>query len=112
MLGKVVAEEVKIPGKKRGYARLRFRIDVGAALSEVLGAKLPASVLAALDPHGQSDEFVIDLGAPTRLDKLGPQIVAMRREGVKWTEIAERTGLSLDNAYAAFKRLQNAGEAA
>lgn len=78
----------------------------------MLGAKLPASVLSALDPHGQSDEFVIDLGAPTRLDKLGPQIVAMRRDGVKWADIVQRTGLSLGNAYTAFKRSQNAGEAA
>ena len=112
MLGKVIAEEIKIPGKKRGYARLRFRIDGWAALREVLREKLPASVLAKLNPQAQSDEFVIDLGAPTRLDKLGPQIAAMRREGVKWVEIVERTGLSLGNAYTAFKRWKDADKAA
>jgi hypothetical protein len=28
----------------------------------------------------------------------------MRREGVKWTDIVAQTGLSLGNAYTAFKR--------
>ena len=113
MLGTVRAEEVRIPGKKRGYARLRFKIDAGAALREVLGGKLPAPVLAAIrDVGAGTEELVLDLGAPTRLDELGPRIVAMRRDGVKWDEIVRRTGLSLGNAYTVFKRCKDAGEAA
>ncbi len=116
MLGKVVAEEVKIPGKKRGYARLRFRIEGWAALRQLLSDEVPGAVLAALalseSGTGRSDEFVIELGAPSRLDELAPRIAEMRRKGVKWTEIVEQTGLSLGNAYAAFKRWTDADKAA
>lgn len=114
MLGKVIAEEVKIPGKKRGYSRLRFRMDGWAAVCAVLGDQLPRGVMAALKPTpSEGGEFVIDFGVPSRLDELGPKIVALRRQGVKWTQIVEETGLSLGNAYTAFKRFQEMpGEAA
>lgn len=112
MLTEVVVEEVRIPGKRRGYARLRFRTDGWAAVRSVLGDDLPASVRSALKSHDDDDageSFVIELGGPTRLDQLGPQIVAMRRDGVKWKEIARRTGLSLGNAYTAYNRIVSGG---
>ena len=64
----------------------------------------------ASDRH--SEEFVLDLGAPTRLDELGPRIAAMRREGVKWADIVEQTGSTLGNAYTAFKRCIDSDQAA
>jgi DNA invertase Pin-like site-specific DNA recombinase len=122
MIGKIVAEEIKIPGKRRGYVRLRFRVDEWEAIRQVLSTKLPASVMEMLkngkDPrdaqgaaHG-CDAFEIDLGAPTRLDVLAPQIADMRAAGVKWKDIVARTGLNLGNAYTAYARWQKAKGAA
>src|SRR5205085_2471112 len=85
---KRVAEDVEIPGKKRGYVRIRFRVDGWPALIRVLAGKVPASVLKVLhraDPAaGRSEEFVIDLGAPTDMDLWGPKIVQWRKEKRKW----------------------------
>jgi len=66
IIGKIVAEEVKVPGRIRGYIRLHFRIDGWAMLVQVLSKKLPASLLGAIKPVDRggvaSDEFVIELG--------------------------------------------------
>ena len=108
MLGRVQAEEVKIPGKKRGYSRLRFSIDGWKAIKALLGERLPPAVLAALDEQGSAtQELMIDLGSPTRLDTLGPKIVEMRRNRVKWEDIARELNLSLGNAYTAFRRCRD-----
>ena len=50
---------------------------------------------------------MIDLGSPTRLDTLGPTIVEMRRNRVKWEDIARELNLSLGNAYTAFRRCRD-----
>lgn len=73
-------------------------------------------MLEALKPadaaSGRSEEFVIDLGAPSRMDRWAPQIVRWRQEKVTWKEIAGRTGLRIANAYAAYKRFKDADRAA
>jgi hypothetical protein len=116
MVGRILAEEVAIPGKKRGYVRIRFRIDGWPELIRLLSGKVPPSVLKALRPAdpaaGASEEFVVDLGAPTDMDRWGPQIVAWRKEKVKWREIAARTGLKIANAYVVWRRWNGRGEAA
>ena len=78
MLGKITAEEIKASGKRRGFIRLRFRIDGWEALSQVLAGKLPDSILHMVKPvageANRTEEFVVDLGAPTRLDGLAPRL--------------------------------------
>lgn len=116
MIGRIAAEEIKIPGKTRGYARIRFRIDGWAALIRVLSSKLPTSVLKVFRPadpaSGKSDEFVIDLGTPTNMDAWGPRIVEWCKQKVKWREIAAMTGLKIANAYIVWRRWKDHGEAA
>ena len=108
MLGKIIAEEVRSIGKTRGYVRLRFRLNGWAALSKVLSERMPESLLAVLKSRdletSHSDEFIIDLGAPTNMDRWAPEIAKWREEGIPWKEIAKRTGLQLANAFFAFKR--------
>ena len=55
-----------------------------------------------------SEEFVLDLGGPTLMDKWAPKIAEMRANGDKWTEIAEVTGLDLNRAYRTWKRYVDA----
>jgi hypothetical protein len=113
IIGTIVAEEVKATGKTRGYTRLCFKIDGWAALAQVLAKKLPVSLLSALKPAnpagGASEAFVIDLGAPTKMDDWAPKIAQWRKEGVIWSEIARRTGLKMSNAYTAYKRFKDGG---
>lgn len=113
---KITAEQIVAPGKKRGYIRLHFRIDGWAAIRQVLSKTLPRHVLESLKPASTispaDGEYIVTLGAPTQMDKWAPQIVQWRREGVKWTEIAKRTGLKLANAYTAYKRYVRGSEAA
>jgi site-specific DNA recombinase len=116
MIGRIDAEQVSIPGKKRGYTRLRFRIRGWEGLRHLLAGKMPAAVLDALKPTdptlGVSEEFVIELGEPTNMDKWAPKIAAWREQKVKWKEIADRTGLTMGNAWAAYKRFKNASDSA
>jgi site-specific DNA recombinase len=116
MIGRIVAEEVQIPGKKRGYVRIRFRIDGWAALIRMLAGRLPESVLKVVSPAepgtGLSEEFVVDLGAPTAMDSWGPHIVEWRKQKVMWHEIARRTGLKVANAYVVWRRWKDHRDAA
>jgi hypothetical protein len=105
LLGKVTAEVIVAPVKKRGFARLHIRIDALAMLREVLGDRLPSVLLEVLpELNGAVHSVHLDVGGPTRFDRLAPEVVAMRRQGVPWKEIRRRTGLSLGNAYAIWKR--------
>lgn len=114
MIGRIDAEQVSIPGKKRGYTRLRFRIRGWEELRHLLVAKMPAAILDALEPTdpslGTSEQFVIELGAPTNMDKWAPQIAAWRKQNVPWKEIAARTGVTIGNAWAAYKRFKDASK--
>jgi hypothetical protein len=116
ILGPIVAEEVKPPKKKRGYIRLRFKLDGWAAVMQVMDGKLPQALqdlIAPQDPKAlASGEFTLELGAPSSLDKWGPQIVKWREENVPWNEIARRTGMSPGNAWSAWERFRDEGQAA
>ena len=107
-VGTVSAQVVLAPGKKRGYTQLRFRVHAWSALRAVTGDRLPESPPEAPDSSGEdqdlSPEFVLDLGAPTAMDRWAPQIVAWRAGGMIWGEIVRRTGLDLNRAYLAWKR--------
>jgi len=107
LLGKVTAHPVKVRGRKRGYAQLRFRIDAFQALCAALEGRLPYGVTAAagssVTPAG-SPEFTIALGRPSRMDERAPKIVEMRANGVPWNEISRIAGMSPGNAWTAWKR--------
>ena len=106
-LGKVFAHQVLAPGKIRGYSQLRFRILGWELLKEVLGTKLPVDVLTKLIPaevETESEEIVLDLGSPSRMDNWAPKIAEMRAAAVPWKEIWELTGLGSGPAYEAYKR--------
>ncbi len=109
ILGRVEADQMIPPGKKRGYARLHFRINgwevLKAALQET--GDLPRILEAMPSDSGKeapSDAFVLDLGEPTLMDRWAPKIAELRAAGIKWTEIVEITGLDLNRAYRAWKR--------
>lgn len=114
LLGPITAEEVKSPGKARGFMRLRFRLHAWPVLKQVLSPKLPTALLELAAPSAVdgSDEFVVDCGRPSRMDRWAPQIVEWREQGVPWKEIVRRTGLKLANAYVAFKRHRDATQKA
>jgi DNA invertase Pin-like site-specific DNA recombinase len=107
-VGRVTAEAVVAPGKRRGYTRLHFRVRGWDVLAAALGGRLPEGVRTALTPgpdcKGTAPEFELDLGAPTPMDRWAAQIAAWRQEGVTWAEIVRRTGLDLNRAYRAWKR--------
>lgn len=107
-LASLTVESVAAPGKKRGYPRLRFRIEAWNALTAALGDALPTPLrpfLGAPPPTGENaPEFVLDLGRPTKLDEWAQRIAEWRAAGVKWKEIVERTGLDLNRVYRAYER--------
>lgn len=108
----VIAEPIIAPGKRRGYARLRFQVRAWDTLRAALGDDLSVPVqrlFANAPPVGGSGEFTLDLGQPTSLDKWAPEIVAWRSEGVIWTEIVRRTGMDLNRVYRAWNRYTTAG---
>ena len=74
LLGHVTAEAVVAPGKSRGFIRLRFRIAGIQVLKEALGGMLPDGIVSAMNlgDAGGEQEFQIDLGEPTRVDRLAP----------------------------------------
>jgi site-specific DNA recombinase len=117
ILGKVYAFQVLPPGKERGYARLRFKVNGWAVLRAILDGQIPDGVTALLIPNpegkeGLSDEFQIDLGGPSRMDVWAPKIAEMRAQGVPWKEIWRITGLGSGPAYVTWKRYvdaQNSG---
>jgi hypothetical protein len=110
MLGRATAEAIVAPGKTRGFIRLQFRVAGIRLLNEALGGMLLDGFVSAmnLDDAGGEQEFQIDLGEPTRADRLAPEIAALREQGVPWAEIEARTGLKIGNAYNAWKRWVNA----
>lgn len=115
ILGKVSAHEIKIRGKKRGYIQLRFRVDALEAMIGALDSHIKSDVLKTLFSNAsrgsaRSPEFTIDLGEPTRMDTLAPQIAELREKRVPWKEISRITGLSLGNAFAAWKRWMDDGD--
>ena len=110
LMGRVTAEAVVPPGKSRGFMRLHFRVAAMQVLKEALSGRLPEAILSAikLDESESDTEFHLDLGEPTRLDALAPEIAAMRDRGMKWAEICSRTGLGTGNAYNIWKRWSDA----
>jgi hypothetical protein len=107
----VVAEAVIAPGKTRGYARLRFRINVTEVVRSLLRGSDAAAVSDCLlsdSADAMSSEVVLDLGGPTLMDEWAPTIAEMRANGVKWNEIVEITGLDLNRAYRCWKRFVDA----
>lgn len=110
ILGKVVAHPVVQPGKKRGYVQLHFVIHGFEVVQTPIGETLPESVQRAMvagvgSVQAEAQSFVLDLGEPTNMDRHGPTVVAMRNAKVKWSKIAEITGLQIQNAYTLYKRL-------
>ena len=107
LLDRIEAHAQIAPGKTRGYMQLRFRVNYRAAICECLSADARRNLerLMGNNPAGLcSDEIRLDLGGPTRMDALAPQIAEMRARNVKWEEIAEITGLDIGNACVAYRR--------
>jgi len=111
LIGTIEASAVVAPGKKRGYARLTFRVRPWDVLLVALEGKIPQRVAETLRVAGDSTdspEFVIDLGRPTRMEEWAPKIAELREKGVPWTEIARIAGMGLGPAYQAWKRYVDA----
>lgn len=106
LLGRITAEPVIYSTKKRGYAKLTFRLEGWAMLKQMLIGQLPDHILALLKPSDTADgeTFEIDLGQPTRYDLLAPKVVEMRNAGRKWREIAAVTGIAIGNASNLYAR--------
>jgi hypothetical protein len=108
-----MAEAVIAPGKNRGYARLRFRINGEEVVRNLLEASGAAGATdhllpASDDAHAMSDEVILDLGGPTKMELWAPKIAEMRERGVPWKEIWKITGLGSGPAYVAWKRYVDA----
>lgn len=110
LLGRVTAEAIIAPGKKRGFIRLHLRLKPERLLREVLHGQLPGIVISDVDPNGDGPtaEYHLDLGEPTHRDVIAPEIDAMRARGMTWIEIDRVTQLGIGNAYNVWKRWADA----
>jgi len=116
IIDRIHAFAVVAPGKVRGFAQLRFRINgwenLRAVLAERLSGETFDMLLSGIDRStGESDEFVIDLGSQSRMAEWAPKIAEMRERGVPWKEIQKTTGIDIGNVYAAWKRCVDARQA-
>lgn|GEM_PF-5463382 len=109
ILGKIVVEPVVQPGKQRGCVQLRVTIQGSAMLLAALKGEMSAKLQQMLEQsHETGETFVLPVGRPTNMDVHGSTVVALRREGKKWKEIAAATGLKPQNACMLYKRLTTA----
>lgn len=110
LLGRVTAEAIVAPGKKRGFIRLHVRLKPDRLLQEVLHGRLPGIVIPGDDPNGDGPtaEYHLDLGEPTRRDAVAPEIDSMRAKGMTWIEIDRVTQLGIGNSYNVWKRWADA----
>jgi hypothetical protein len=114
LIGRIEASAVVAPGKKRGYAQLKFRINAWDLALAALDGRIPESVSQRMrdaTKESSSPEFVIDLGQPGRMESWAPKIAEMRASGVKWKTICEITSLKLGPAYEAWRRYVQAMKA-
>lgn len=110
-LASLTAEAVVPPGKKRGYVKLKLRVNAWGMLMAAIGPKLAAPLRALLpDPtEGEASPTIeLILGGPTAIDKWMPDIVRWRKENVTWEEISRRTSLRVSNAFIGWKRYGDA----
>ena len=117
IIDRIEAFAVIAPGKVRGFAQLRFRINGWESLRAVIAERLSGEtfdmLLSGSDRStGESDEFVIDLGSQSRMAEWAPKIAEMREHGVSWKEIQKTTGIDIGNAHAAWKRYVDAQQEA
>lgn len=108
LLAECVVEQVRRPGCKHGYVRLRFAIDRRAMLAKVLDGRVPASALADMaSDEGQitaGGEFNVDFGRISCVERWGEQIAQWHAEGIGWDEISRRTGLKATTASWAMRQ--------
>ena len=107
LIGCIEASAVVAPGKKRGFARLTFRIrawDLLVVAMEGRISEFVAEMVGGSAASLESPEFTIDLGRPSRMEEWAPKIAKMREQGVPWNEITKITGLGLGPAHEAWKR--------
>lgn len=104
IIGEITVKEVIFPGKQRGYAKLSFRFDPRRLLSVVY----EDDALLTSDGHSSVEDVILDVGGPTKMELLMPQIHEWREEGVPWLEIHRRTGLSASCAGVYYHRWRKA----
>ena len=114
LIGRIEASAIVAPGKKRGYAQLKFRINAWDLALTALDGQIPESVSQRMrdaTKESSSPEFVIDLGQPGRMESWAPKIAEMRASGVTWKKICEITTLKLGPAYETWRRYAQAMKA-
>ena len=111
MIGRIDADAVVAPGKKRGFCRLRFNLDLPAVVAAILQEKLPTGVRALvgdLPTVGERVAFEIDLRPLLETEKWADDIYAWRQQTppLPWNEIRHRTGgkLTLATCMVVYKR--------
>jgi hypothetical protein len=107
LIGCIEASAVVAPGKKRGFARLTFRIrawDLLVVAMEGRISEFVAEMVGGTADSLEGPEFTIDLGRPSRMEEWAPKIAEMREQGVAWKKIVEITGLRMGPAYETWNR--------
>jgi hypothetical protein len=108
LLGRVTAESIVAPGKKRGFVRLHLHVREQLILRAAIAGAVPDSVARdALSNTEVGHSYTLDLGKPTRFDAVAPEIVAMRSRGLTWEVIGQSTGVGTGNAFNIWKRAVN-----
>lgn len=106
MLGSVRVHPMTIPGKTRGYTQLRFNIQSPDALLALSDGRIPDAVTDSLRRADSSDRlnFAIDVGGPTKADRLRPIVAELRTQGLTIRQIAEQLGEQVHNIEAYSRR--------
>jgi site-specific DNA recombinase len=102
---------VTLPGKKRGYHQLKFRLNAWQIAGTALDGRLGpwAASIAGQDSTANencSPEFCLNVGGPTRADEATELIVKRRRANATWDEIKAETGLSRNTIREWYSRHQ------
>lgn len=102
MMGTVQLHPVVMPGKIRGYTQLRFRIQPWQTLLAVGDGRIPTVLanIACESDDSESPEVIINIGGPTKSDRLRPIVAELRQQGLTIPQIAKQLGEKIHNIEA------------
>lgn len=87
--GKIVAEEIPVPGMKNKFIRISFAIDLQASASRMLGTKQSA-------PGREPTDWVeLDIRQAPPYEQVADQVVELHNQGLPYKEIADRVGFGV-----------------
>ena len=103
IFGKIMVEEVVMPGKKRGHIKLHVRLQ-GMAIVKAMDQTLPTEAFP--DNAADSEAIVLTIGKQSRMDELAVKVLALRKEGMSFRAMDKLLKMGTGNISNILKRMK------